>query len=43
MANAYHSTGSVLGVYEYGCELHRRRIENAIMLKVAQFEEEQND
>ncbi len=43
VANAYHSTGSVLGVYEYGCELHRRRIENAIMLKVAQFEAEQND
>ena len=43
VANAYHSTGSVNGVYAFGCELHRRRIENAIMLKVAQFEAEQND
>lgn len=41
VANAYHSTGSINGVYEFGCELHRRRIENAIMLKVAQFEAEQ--
>ncbi len=38
-ANAYHSTGSVNGVYEFGCELHRKRIECAIMLKVAQAEE----
>lgn len=41
VANAYHSAGSINGVYEFGCELHRRRIENAIMLKVAQFEAEQ--
>lgn len=33
-ANAYHSTGSVDGVYEFGCELHRKRIECAIMLKI---------
>lgn len=38
-ANAYHSTGSVSGVYEFGCELHRKRIECAIMLKVAEAEE----
>lgn len=38
-ANAYHSTGSVNGVYEFGCELHKKRIECAIMLKVAQAEE----
>lgn len=38
-ANAYHSTGSVNGVYEFGCELHRKRIECAIMLKVAEAEE----
>lgn len=38
-ANAYHTTGSVNGVYEFGCELHRKRIECAIMLKVAQAEE----
>jgi uncharacterized protein len=33
-ANAYHSTGSVTGVYELGCKLHRKRIECAIMMKV---------
>lgn len=38
-ANAYHSTGSVNGIYEFGCELHRKRIECAIMLKVAEAEE----
>lgn len=38
-ANAYHSTGSVKGVYEYGCKLHRKRIECAIMMKVAESEE----
>ena len=37
--NAYHSTGSVSGVYEFGCELHRKRIECAVMLKVAEAEE----
>lgn len=35
-ANAYHSTGSVTGVYKLGCELHKKRIECAIMLKVAE-------
>lgn len=38
-ANAYHTTSSVNGVYEFGCELHRKRIECAIMLKVAEAEE----
>lgn len=38
-ANAYHTTGSVNGVYDFGCELHRKRIECAIMLKVAEAEE----
>lgn len=38
-ANAYHTTGSVNGIYEFGCELHRKRIECAIMLKVAEAEE----
>jgi uncharacterized protein len=31
-ANAYHATGSVNGVYAYGCELFRKRMECAIML-----------
>ncbi len=34
-ANAYHSTGSVKGVYKYGCELFRKRMECAIMLEAA--------
>ena len=34
-ANAYHATGSVRGVYEYGCELFRRRMECAIYVAVA--------
>ncbi|MBR2405903.1 MAG: thioether cross-link-forming SCIFF peptide maturase [Clostridia bacterium] len=34
-ANAYHATGSVNGVYEYGCELFRKRMECAIMLEAA--------
>ena len=38
-ANAYHATGDIRGVYEYGCELFRKRIECAIMLKIALQEE----
>ncbi len=34
-ANAYHATGSVKGVYKYGCELFKKRMECAIMLEVA--------
>ena len=34
-ANAYHSTGSVKGVYQYGCDLFRKRMECAIMVAVA--------
>ena len=34
-ANAYHSTGSVKGVYKYGCELFRKRMECAIMVAIA--------
>ena len=34
-ANAYHATGSVNGVYSYGCDLFRKRMECAIMLEAA--------
>ena len=34
-ANAYHATGSVTGVYEYGCILFRKRMECAIAVAVA--------
>ena len=41
-ANAYHATGSVKGVYEYGCELFRKRMECAIMVQIAeQFGDEE--
>ena len=32
-ANAYHATGDIKGIYEYGCELFRKRMECAIMLE----------
>ena len=35
-ANAYHASGSVQGIYEYGCELFRKRIECAIMMQAVQ-------
>lgn len=38
-ANAYHATGSIRGVYDYGCELFKKRIECALMMKVAESEE----
>ena len=34
-ANAYHATGRIQGVYEPGCELFKKRIECAIMMKAA--------
>ena len=38
-ANAYHATGSIGGIYEYGCELFKKRIECAVMMQVAEAEE----
>lgn len=38
-ANSYHATGSIEGIYELGCELHRKRVECAIMMKVALSEQ----
>ena len=37
-ANAYHACGSIRGIYEPGCELFRKRMECAIMIKVAEDE-----
>lgn len=39
-ANAYHATGSIKGIYEYGCELFKKRIECAVMMQVAEALEE---
>ena len=38
-ANAYHATGKISGVYEYGCELFKKRSECAVMMQVAESEE----
>ena len=38
-ANAYHATGSINGIYEYGCELFKKRIECAVMMQAAETEE----
>lgn len=38
-ANSYHATGDIMCVYEYGCELFKKRIECAVMMKVAEAEE----
>ena len=39
-ANAYNFTGSINGTYDIGCELQRKRVECAIMLKAAELDEE---
>ena len=39
-ANAYHASGSIRGIYEPGCELFRKRMECAIMMKVKEAFEE---
>ncbi len=33
-ANAYHTTGKITGTCNMSCELHRKRVENAIMIKI---------
>ncbi|MBQ1396195.1 MAG: thioether cross-link-forming SCIFF peptide maturase [Eubacterium sp.] len=37
-ANAFHATGDIRGVYEYGCKLFRKRMECAIMREVVRLE-----
>lgn len=37
-ANAYNFTGDICGAYDIGCELQKKRIECAIMLKAAESE-----
>ena len=39
-ANSYHATGSIRGVYQYGCELFKKRIECAVMMQVARAEKQ---
>lgn len=35
-ANNYHANGDINKVFGFGCELHRKRVECAIMMKVAE-------
>ena len=39
-ANAYNFSGSINGAYEIGCEMQKKRIECAIMIKAALADEE---
>ncbi|MDD4798483.1 MAG: SPASM domain-containing protein, partial [Clostridia bacterium] len=41
-ANAYKATGDIKGIYQYGCELFKKRLECALMLKVAEFEDNES-
>jgi len=40
-ANAFHACGSINAVYSLGCELHKKRIECAIMIKVAEAQRQE--
>lgn len=42
-ANSYHATGSISGIYEYGCKLFRKRMECAIMMEVDKSHDEQQN
>ncbi len=42
-ANAYHECGDVNGSYRLGCELQRKRVECAIMIKAALADEEREN
>lgn len=42
-ANAYNFTGNINGAYELGCQLQRKRIECAIMIKAALADEEKEN
>ena len=42
-ANSYHTTGDINNIYDFGCKLFRKRIECAIMVKIAEAMEEMED
>ncbi len=42
-ANAYNFSGDINGAYDIGCELQKKRVECAIMIKVAEMEEESDN
>ena len=40
-ANAYHAAGDIHGTYQMGCEIFKKRIECALMIKVAEAMDKQ--
>ena len=42
-ANSYHFHGNINDAYDLGCELQRKRVECAIMLKAAESAAEQSE
>ena len=42
-ANSYNFTGKINGAYDIGCELERKRVECAIMLKAAEAEMQEEE
>ena len=43
-ANSYHASGDIKGIYKYGCDLFKKRIECAVMVKVSEtLEESENN
>lgn len=42
-ANAYHATGDINGIYGYGCDLFRKRLECALMMQAALAEESEKE
>lgn len=42
-ANSYHFHGSILDAYDIGCELQKKRIECAIMIKAALADQEEKE
>lgn len=42
-ANSYHASGDIKGVYKYGCDLFKKRIECAVMVKVDETLGENNE
>ncbi len=42
-ANAYHFTGDITDAYDIGCEMMRKRVECAIMIKAAEAEAKEGD
>ena len=42
-ANAFHATGEITGVYAYGCELFKKRMECAIWLQADRMLSEEEE